>query len=253
LLLSAIKTLAESFLEGDGPIEGVNAILWANQCQQDELGEDAMYHKSFNVIQTYDHTWTSLPSDFIRSAYIFEAEQYGTCDDGCTTTSIVLKTNGSSSDDAYNDMQMSIGSEVKAISDYVGSTTTATTAAFTAAPSEDDNYVIITNLEYFEGGNEILMNKIRIKDTGGYVVYYHAVPSTISSLASTPDANSLLHRAMAYYLAARHKFYEDEESYDGTRLMEKFEYQKETALMRVRLPAGDDPNPSQPGYGKVVW
>jgi len=254
MTLDEIKALAESFLEED-EMTDANAILWANQCQCDEFGENAWYNKSFNITQTYEYGYTDLPSDFLSILKIFAYKVYGVCDADCTTTSIILKTNGSTVDDAYNGMVIAIGSEVKAITDYDGAGLEVTCAAFTDAPAEDTQYIVSNGQDYYSGAFDIRLGQIRMGTTGEWTAYYRALPSDMTLASDTPNAHTLLHRCMAYYLAARYKLYDDEESVDGLRLMKEFYYHKQIAINRlIRL---EKPNYVQrePGYGRGtgIW
>lgn len=256
MTLDDIKTLAESLLEGD-EMTDANAILWANQCQCDELAENAWYNKSFNIIQAYEYGYTDLPSDFLKILYILEYKTHGLCDAGCTTTSIILQTEGSETDDAYNGMVIAVGdgSEVKAISDYDGTALEVTCAAFSEAPDENDVYVISNGQDYYSGAFDIRLGQMRMGTTGAWTVYYRAMPSDLTDVDETPDAHALLHRCMAYYLAARAKLYDDEESQDGLRLMQEFMYHKQIAIDRLIRMERDNYVPREPGYrwGGRIW
>jgi hypothetical protein len=107
----------------------------------------------------------TLPTDF-RSMYALYAKAYeitGTLSSAASATSLVLGSAGSSSDDVYNGYLLRLTSGTYAdqqryITDYVGSTTTATTVAFGGTPSTDTYVVVepftaddeLTQVEYDE-------------------------------------------------------------------------------------------------------
>ena len=91
----------------------------------------------------------TLPTDFY-SMYALYARIYkhaGTLASAASSTSLTLDSSASSTNDAYNGMLLRLTSGTYAdqqryITDYVGSTVTATTVAFGGTPSTD-NFVIV--------------------------------------------------------------------------------------------------------------
>lgn len=101
----------------------------------------------------------TLPTDF-RSMYAMYAkknEHSGTLASAASTTSLTLDSSASSSDDTYNGYMLRLTSGTYAdqqryITDYTGSTVTATTTAFGGTPSTD-SFVIF---EPFTADDELV-------------------------------------------------------------------------------------------------
>jgi hypothetical protein len=63
---------------------------------------------------------------------------------------------------------------------------------------------------------------IQISDTGTFTIKYLAIPPEINSINDTPAIHKLFHNPISFYVAARHKFYQDQENPDTDRLMMEF-------------------------------
>ena len=138
--------LASSPVEGEGPIYETLEIL-AN----DPVGNTSTDHYWQIVNGVTNANLFSYSQGAVQDApasVMLGEWKYGIVKSGATTTSIASDSaHLSSTNDYYNGMMLTMktgtyAGESKAISDYVGSTHTFTTAAFSGAPAAGDIFVI---------------------------------------------------------------------------------------------------------------
>jgi hypothetical protein len=91
--------------------------------------------------------------------------------------------------------------------------------------------------EFYDGSFDQKPGFIRFPEDGAYIVNYWARPADYTEVRATPQANVALHPAMAYYLAARYKLNEDEDSESADKLMAQYQILKQAALEQIQTPS----------------
>ena len=149
----------------------------------------------------------TLPTDF-RSFYAVYAktcEHSGTLASAASTTSLVLDSSASSTNDYYNGMLLRLTSGTYAdqqryITDYVGSSVTATTAAFGGTPSTD-TFVIVEPFEDADQLTQVEIDEFNLDYTGtaDEPEVYSLFTDTSIMIGPCPTTSTVVFYGLYYY------------------------------------------------------
>ena len=103
-----------------------------------------------------------------------------------------------------------------------------------ARDSDDVPYYGTKYGETYRGLFDIRDGNISFAESGTYTIKYFKSTAVLAALANTPAINALLHYPIAFYVAARWKLYDDEDSQDAKRLMSEYQYYKQRALTELQ-------------------
>jgi hypothetical protein len=149
----------------------------------------------------------TLPTDFY-SFYALYAKIYehaGTLVSAASSSSMVLDTDASTTDDAYNGMILRLTSgtyadEQRYITDYTGSTYTATTVAFTSTPSTN-TFVIVEPFTADDELQQVEMDEFNsdYTKTAESPEVYSILTNTSLMIGPCPDTATVVFHGLYFY------------------------------------------------------
>ena len=149
----------------------------------------------------------TLPTDFYSfyALYAKEYEHAGTLVSAASSSSMVLDTDASTTDDAYNGMILRLTSgtyadEQRYITNYTGSTYTATTSAFSGTPSTD-TFVIVSPFTADDELTQVEIDEFNsdYTDTADSPEVYSFLDSTTLMIGPCPNAADVVFYGLYFY------------------------------------------------------
>jgi hypothetical protein len=153
----------------------------------------------------------SLPSDF-RSFYALYGktrEHGGALASAASSSSLTLDSSASSSDDTYNGMIMRLTSGTYAdtqryITDYTGSSVTASTVAFAGTPGIADTFVIVEPFTAADELTQVEMDEYNLDYTTSAEEpeVYSLLTDTSVMIGPCPDSSTVVFYGLYFYAPA---------------------------------------------------